>query len=344
MNTDKTKDTERDLRFKNGKFRILAVSDLHGINNPDRRLVRDLEALLDTYKPDLLLVLGDVVWRDAANNSDTLREFLSTVFDCVEKRNIPWAHTFGNHDEEHGFTASEQQGVYEKFEHNISLRSPAEVRGVSNYVLPVKSEDGAKTVYNVWMLDSGRDMHEYLTDCGFEDDYRLFKMEEPLHRCATYDAIRFSQIKWYYELSCTYQQENGGKVPGLMCFHIPLPEYQVLYKNVAETHCRGNRRESIGCSPINSGLFSALLERGDIKTVVCGHDHINDYDGTFLDIKLAYDGGLSYDGYCDTDMRGGRIVDIVEDDPWNVKTYMVRAADCVKDYPGEEDRKVKTDE
>ena len=89
-------------------------------------------------------------------------------------------------------------------------------------------------------------------------------------------------------------------------------------------------RETVGKSPVNSGMLNALLDRGDVKTVVAGHDHINDCTGTFMGIKLTYDAGLSYDCYCHDDLRGGRVFDLSADDPAKVTTWMARARDYVK--------------
>lgn len=33
------------------------------------------------------------------------------------------------------------------------------------------------------------------------------------------------------------------------------------------------------CSSVNTGLFSAMKEMGDMRSVHCGHDHDNDYYG-----------------------------------------------------------------
>ena len=49
------------LRFRNGKFRVLCVSDVHGIKDFDKRAVRDLTAIVDKAEPDLVLFLGDNV-------------------------------------------------------------------------------------------------------------------------------------------------------------------------------------------------------------------------------------------------------------------------------------------
>ena len=163
-------------------------------------------------------------------------------------------------------------------------------------------------------------------------DSSLAKLPDPLHVSSGYDAVRFDQIMWYWNESKKIEAENGCKVPGCMVLHIAFPEYCLPYKNVAETAYKGTRRESIGSGPVNTGLFAALVQRGDVKTVVCGHDHINDCEGTYLGVKLTYDAGIGYDGYCHGDLRGGRVIDITENDPWNVDTYMVRSADYVKNY------------
>ena len=83
------------LRFRDGKYRILSISDLHGIVNYDRRLTRDLAALLDGVKPDLLLILGDVADHDALESAENLRGYLADLNAVMAARDIPWAHTFG---------------------------------------------------------------------------------------------------------------------------------------------------------------------------------------------------------------------------------------------------------
>ena len=319
------------LRFRNGKFRILCFSDSHGIKDFDKRVVRDIDAIVNNTNPDLVLFLGDNVWRDGAENEDTLRAFISAVVKPLNTRNIPWAHVFGNHDMEKGFETKDQQPVYESIEGCLSTKGPDDIYGVGNWVLQIKSENSDKTVYNVWGLDSGRGMGEFLDCCGLPRDTKV-KLPDPLHISSGYDAVKFDQQMWYWNESVRIEKENGQKIPGLLVMHMAFPEYALLYKNVQETAFRGTHREGIGSSPVNSGFFATLVQRGDVKTVVVGHDHINDCEGEYMGIKLTYDAGIGYDGYCAGDLRGGRIVDITESDPWNVATYMVRSSDFVENY------------
>lgn len=330
---------KKELKFKDGKFRILCVSDFHGRVNFDRRLIRDLSALLDSAKPDLVLILGDTVWGDAAESVESISVFLKEVISCIEERKIPWAHVFGGHDDEKGIKNETQEDIYESFEYCVSKRGPEDVSGTGNYVLPVKSSDGERIVYNVWGLDSHDNAGEFADEFGLEKDRWWLYLPDNFSLDSHYDTFRFDQLMWYWNSSVELEKHAGHKIPGLMVCHMPIPEYILLYKNVAQTTYRGSRREHCGCNMINSGMFSTIVQRGDVKTFICGHDHINDYAGTYCGVKLAYDAGLNYDGYCDDDLRGGRIVDIDEADPWNVKTYMIYSQDVVENYPGEEMRK-----
>lgn len=328
------------LRFKDGKFKVLCISDLHGIVNFDTRIIRDLEALLDSVKPDLLLVLGDMVWRDAMDSPENMRKFLKPVFSVVEKRNIPWAHVFGNHDNDYINSAGfSQQAVYEEFPLNLTKRGPEDIHGIGNFVLPVLSENGEDIIYNIWCLDSHDSLNDFMREFKLGDPENKWDKQCVYPTCLHdwgqgYDTLNFDQLMWYWQSSVELEKYAGHRIPGLMAMHIALPEYVIAYKNTAESYYEGTRREGVGCSPINSGMFNAILDRGDVKTLICGHDHINDYTGSFLGIKMCYDAGLNYDGYCADDLRGGRVFEISEANPDDVKTYMVRCADIVKDYPG----------
>lgn len=326
--------SKRILKFKNGKFRVLVLSDIHGIKNYDTRLIRDLDAILDGVKPDVVLLNGDVGWKDAVDGIDTFKQFLSDIVSPIEKRNIPWAHAFGNHDDERGLDNETQFPVYASHPNCLSKHGPDDIDGTANYVLPVYNTAGTEIALNIWALDSHDSMNDYIREHKLNSDPWFFKLPDPLYPYSGYDMPRFSQIMWYWQSSEELNKFAGKKIPGLMFFHIPIPEFITLYRNAAQTKYEGIRRESVGCGPFNSGLFNALVEREEVDMVICGHDHINDFSGSFCNITLAMDGGLSYDGYCDDDIRGGRVVDYNENDIRHPVTYMVRSGDYVEDYPG----------
>ena len=185
------------LRFHDGRFRILSISDLHGIVRYDKRLTRDLAALLDGVKPDLLLMLGDVADHDALESAENLRGYLADLNAVMAQRNIPWAHTFGNHDCDENKPFS-QMAVYEEMSHCISKRGPEEVSGVTNYVLPITSEDGSETLFNVWLLDSHDSLGDYmrlhrLGDPSSKWDYQC-AYPSCLHGGLRYPAVRSGDV------------------------------------------------------------------------------------------------------------------------------------------------------
>lgn len=334
---------KKQLRFKNGKFKILCISDLHGIKNFDTRIIRDMEALLDNIKPDFLFVLGDIVCDDALENEENFRSFIKPVFETAEKRKIPWAHVFGNHDNDKIWGDFSQQEIYEEFEYNLTKKGPEEIHGIGNFVLPVLGEFDDDIKFNIWGLDSHDSLGNLMEEFDLGNPCEKWDLQCVYPSClhdwgGTYDTLNFDQIMWYWNSSVEIEKYAGHKIPGLLGQHMPLPEYTIVYKNTAETYYEGTRREAVGCPVLNSGLFNAILDRGDIKDIVVGHDHINDYTGKYLGIRLSYDGGLSYDCYCHDDLRGGRVYEIEEINPADIKTYMVRTKDYIKDYPGKPKR------
>ena len=45
------------------------------------------------------------------------------------------------------------------------------------------------------------------------------------------------------------------------------------------SRCAGHCHDTVCCSAINPGLYSELLQRGDVRGIFSGHDHYNDYFG-----------------------------------------------------------------
>lgn len=99
----------------------------------------------------------------------------------------------------------------------------------------------------------------------------------PLKDVKGYNWLTFDQINWYRQQSAAYKAQNGGQpVSALAFFHIPLPEYHEAVRD-ENAALRGTRMEE-ACSPrINTGMFAAMKEAGDVMGVFVGHDHDNDY-------------------------------------------------------------------
>lgn len=84
-----------------------------------------------------------------------------------------------------------------------------------------------------------------------------------------------------------------GSAPGLVYFHIPLPEFV----SFDSSNFTGVKQEGISSPSVNSGFFTTMLESGDVKAVFTGHDHLNDFCGDLMGINLCYAGGFGYHAY-----------------------------------------------
>lgn len=310
-------ESKHKLQFdENGEFKILVFSDIHISGTMSALAENNMKVLVEREEPDLVMFDGDNTW--GLTTEADVKKAVNSMVDLLEEKKIPWGHVYGNHDCEGGNLKKEkQQAVYESFDYCVSQAGPEELYGQGNYVLPVYGSDGKKVLFNVWALDSG----EYLTSAE-KAAYLPITSTFQGYPGSSYDYIQPSQIRWYMNTSEKMEAYNGAVVPGVMFFHIPLQEFYNAWVNREALNYTGERREVVCASEINSGMFAAMAERGDIMAVTSGHDHRNDYMVEFGGIKLCYCSTISETGYCDYDMFGSRVFVVKESDPSDVQTYM----------------------
>ena len=301
--------TKHKLTYNDdGSFRVLIIADCHmnhKANATDVQEVKDrIKLLVDNENPDLVIYTGDNTI-NSYTEAD-MRANLDAIVGYVEEKKIPWCHVYGNHDEEYGMRKAKQQEIYESYEYCVSKAGPSDIFGVGNYVLGVYKQDGSLGSV-IYCLDSGA----YASGGG-------------------YDYIKANQVAWYKETSELLQRYNGGEVvEGMMAFHIPLYENRLAYNNrnnkdiVSEWD--GERNEDICSSNSDKNdMFETMLERGDIKAVVTGHDHINDYMFNYYGIKLCNSPNVSDLEYHDHRMQGARVFDLNLDTLDNIPTHVTR--------------------
>lgn len=292
-----------------GTFKIVMFSDVQDDESLDPRATAVMENVLDTERPDFVVIGGDCISGGDCNSVEQVKQAISQVAYPMEKRAIPWAIVFGNHDQEHfpktKLGKDEVIKIYANYPHNLNVRGDTKIHGAGNDDLLIKDSTGTKPIFCAWLIDS----NEYAPKS-----------------VGGYDWIHADQVAWYYQTSKGLQNKYGHKIPGLMFFHIPLQEFQQMVKAGAY---QGDSFDVIGASKIHSSLFAAVRERGDVKGIFCGHDHINNYVGEWQGVKLGYDSAVGYYSYNlpDSDprskrTRGGRVFLIRQNDPWNWQTHM----------------------
>lgn len=313
----RTLESKHTLKFHDGKFKIVIFSDTH---SDVKKAPKYIKAIVDKEKPDLVMITGDII---LYKTMETCRSDMDKLFKYLDDKKIPWAQVYGNHDVEYSKTMSIKelkgnvQALYESHPYNVSKAGPKDISGVGNYVLPVYSSDGKKIAMTVWGLDSNM----YL-----ENNYPEMPAEVILPKSTNggykWDYIKPEQVMWYHNTSSAIEKFAGRKVPGMMFFHIPLPESNYIPNNPKETGMVGERREPVNCSELNSGLFSSILSRRDICAIFNGHDHINDYIGTYVGVRMAYTPCITHNNYHNKNVMGGRVVNISENDPKNFETHI----------------------
>jgi len=319
------------LHFNPDKtFKIVQFTDTQDDQEIDPRTVALINAVLEDHNPDLVIFTGDNIKRGPQTREDVVKA-INNIASPVDTRDIPWFITFGNHDEDHtpvtGLDAEAMLDIYMSYPYNINRRSPKNVNGTGNMHVQIYSSKGHEPMFNIWGLDSGRYAPEKIADQVIEDDFLLGWDWMPY-----WDWIRPSQISWYYRSSEQLEQTFGKKIPSLMYFHIALQEFRTMYENGERHGVVGERNEDECPGPFNSGLYSALLERGDVKGVFVGHDHINDYVGNYFGIVLGYAASAGFGTYGlpgdePHRLRGARVFILNEDAPNDFETYMVYAKD-----------------
>lgn len=299
--------TKHPLTYnEDGSFRVLILADAHmntNANATDVQEVKDrIKLLVDRVDPNLVIYTGDNTINSYTETS--ARANIDAIVGYVEEKQIPWCHVYGNHDEEYGMSKAKQQAVYESYEYCVSKSGPEDIFGVGNYALGVYKQDGSLGSV-IYCLDSGA----YATEGG-------------------YDYVKNDQVQWYKEASELLQEYNGGeKVPALMAFHIPLYENRLAYDNRNDkdvvSEWNGERNEDICSSKADrNDLFETILERGDVKATVSGHDHINDYMFNYYGVKLCNSPNISDLEYHDHRMQGARVFDMNLDTIDDIPTYV----------------------
>ncbi|MCM1232102.1 MAG: metallophosphoesterase family protein, partial [Ruminococcus flavefaciens] len=322
--------TKCPLRFgEDGKFRILMVSDIHGGQGyAGEETVRAMQALVDVSKPDLVLLGGDIAGPGFIHveTEEQLRSLLDDITAPMENAGIPWAHVYGNHDDNYGVMREQQQPVYESYPHCVSKAGPEEISGMGNYVLPIWDAEGKEILFNVFGMDThSGGMRRFAKDYGLPEDTKFFP------QTPTTDCVRFDQILWYWRISELLEQYAGKKIPAMMYLHIPLPEFGMAALWREDCGLKGLQGENVCCPPLNTGLFAACLQRGDVKGIFCGHDHANNFCATYAGIRLGYDGYMSYHAAHDEELCGGRVFEISADAPEDFETRILLVRDALRE-------------
>ena len=277
----------QELKFgADGKIKIVQFTDVHWKpgNPASEEAAERMNEVLDAEKPDFVMYTGDLVYAKPAS------EALDRALEPAVSRGIPFAVTWGNHDDEQDMTRG-QLSEYLKGKPGNMTGTVDGISGVTNFILPVRSSDGTKDAAVIYVFDS----HAY---SGRKE-------------VKGYDWIKPDQIEWYRKESVGFTTRNGGvPLPALAFFHIPVPEYNQAAQD-ENALLIGTRKEKACAPALNTGLFTAMLEAGDVMATFVGHDHVNDYVVNWYGIMLGY-GRYTGGNTVYNDIPGGNGARVIE--------------------------------
>jgi hypothetical protein len=250
---------QRTINMNNGKFKIVQFTDIHYVaDNPAAKESIDLiKEVLAAEKPDLVALTGDIVTMNPCFKG------WDDILNTIEEFRIPWAATLGNHDHEHDKSRDEIIAYISSRKYSLTSAGPAEITGAGNYIIELVD---TTVKFLLYFMDSNA--------------------YSPIDGVKGYGWFGRDQIEWYRENSNRYTAVNGKPIPALAYFHIPLNEYSIM--TVARKKFVGMKNENECPAALNSGMFLAMRECGDVMATFVGHDHDNDYIGQYNGIFLAY--------------------------------------------------------
>ena len=323
--------TAKQLQFRaDGTFRILNICDIQDTYPMCQTTQAFLEETLASLKPDLVILGGD----NCVAPAEVKAEAIKALCDLFVNSGTYFTLVFGNHDDEQGVDKETLLGYYQQYGGDWCLAYDAQpaLFGVGTHNLPIRSADGSKVAFNLYMFDS----NTYSYDA---DGNRL-----------GYDAVHADQIDWYKATSAALAAENGGKVVPAMAFqHIVVQEaYDALFyrapqsggdltndfDGVSYTYLPkvaairdGFLFEAPCPGYYNYGQLDAMAETGDVVAVFSGHDHTNSYTLNLKGINVTNTAGCTYHSYGSTLNRGCRVIDLNEADPAAYQTYTYTMAE-----------------
>lgn len=279
------------LQFRSdGTFKIVQFTDLHWAEGgtADQQTHRLMAQVLEAEQPDLVVLTGDLL---SGGECEDPAVSLQQALRAAVESGIPWCAVYGNHDDEGSLSRADLMALQQTLPGCLSEAGPEAVSGVGNYVLTIHSAQEESLAAALYFLDSRSYAPEAIGGYGW---------------------ITRDQIAWYLDTSreLARQFPVSPPLPALAFFHIPLPEYDTVWN----AHpCRGVKYEAVCCPRLNTGLFAAFVEAGDVMGTFVGHDHVNDYEGELYGIRLCYGRATGYNTYGREGFpRGARVIQMQE--------------------------------
>lgn len=310
----------KKLKFHDdGKFTVINLCDCQDTYPPHDEMFTFIYRIIEDYKPDLVVLGGD----NAVGPQETKEQEIEALVKPFVETGTYFTMVFGNHDHQQGWSNPELFELYVKYggefflgTNEVDANDTAPHPKAGTHFLPVySSKDDSKVAYGLYMFDSGNYVYdEEGNDLG-------------------YGCVEPYQIDWYKENREQYKDENGNYVPAIAFQHIIVGDvYDYLYypspfdlgslgssfygKYYTFVPRCNNFTGFLNEPPCpgyyNYGQLDAMAEKGEVKAIFSGHDHVNSFDVEIKGVHVINTPGITYHSYSSELNHGCRIITLNE--------------------------------
>lgn len=278
-------------------------------NKKEMHYKRYMRQVINNYKPDLILLTGDLIYGEFDDNGENLLDLI----DFMDSFRIPWAPVFGNHDNESKMGVDWQCEQLENSKY--CLFEQRTLTGNGNYTVGIVQNDALERVF--FMMDSNgcagmkNANNHSRTEVGFGND----------------------QIEWYKATVDTIKTDNPD-VKLSFAYHIQNYAFADAFKKYGFTNSDtlnnpinidnfADRGEDFGYigrdlkTPWDSNyaVWNSFKEIG-VDSVFVGHEHCNSASVVYDGIRVQYGQKSSTYDRANYKTRDGSIIGSYEQG-WN---------------------------
>lgn len=268
---------------------------------------KTVETLIERIKPDLITLSGDLSY---AGDFASYKNF-ADYFDSFK---IPWTCCFGNHDNQDGDDPV-QKVLNEYLTHKYFVFEKCD-RSLGNTNVAILIELEGKNAEGVILMDT-HDRIPYKSDeCG---------------KNQAWAGLTPEQLDWYSNRVKEF--DDLGCHDTTLIIHIPINAYldaadaafrsphhdkslslKDSYKtgvwNKGYEDSFGVCHEPISAYPEDEGAFDIIKKLGSTKTVLCGHNHVNNWVVNYKGVRLAFATKTGNGSYWEPEINGGTVITV----------------------------------
>ncbi len=280
---------------KDGKFRILHLTDMQDDQYPAKELQSFIKKAVENTDPDLVVITGDLVENsrtgDRLTDKEAAREGVTVegdykatlknvkaavdaIFAPLEELGVYYVVTQGNNDYSSGIKNSDWLKIYSAYPHCITFDKSNDKAGKIDNYIEIYKYKSKKAGYGLWLLDNGS---------GFTSE----------------------QATWM-------KNKKTSNVPSIVFEHVPVPEvgnlfvkchiwsrYALLDRGFTGLY-RLNHEVASGISYMSypptgtmSDTYKMWKSKG-VKAAFFGHIHTDGYTGEYEGITLGLTFGCQF--------------------------------------------------